>query len=75
MEIGKKYKIIGEYLHTLCPQLQPEGTIVQCVEDKGNGFFVVKLIDKSDRNLDENIGGWMIDSKKIFFEDSKINTK
>jgi len=76
MEIGKTYKILGES-SSHRPDIEPNGCIVKCVEDKGNDFFVVKLIDrcgkkiynfKSD-SIDEKISGWLINIKNIKYKE------
>lgn len=76
MEIGKTYRILGESL-SYRPDLQPHGTVVKCVEDKGNNFFIVKLIDRCKKKIynfkgdaiDEEIGGWLINIKSLEYEE------
>lgn len=63
MEIGKYYKVLGT--NNFHPELQPEGTIVKCVEDKGNNFYIVKLIYGCGKKLNKDIGGWIINEKNI----------
>lgn len=63
MEIGKKYKILGTS-QSHRPDLQPEGTIIECVEDKDNGFYVIRLIDNCGKEIEEGIWGWLTEEKK-----------
>lgn len=39
MKIGEKYQTGLSESHR--PDLQPNGKVVRCVEDKGNGYLVV----------------------------------
>ena len=41
------------------PDLQPNGQIVRCIEDKGNGYLVVT----TDKQIEPNI--WLINEKDI----------
>lgn len=78
MEIGKIYKILGES-SSHRPDLDPQGTIVKCIEDKGNNFFVVKLVDRYGKEIynfkcdaiEEEISGWLVDINKIDYEEIK----
>ena len=46
-KIGKNYQTpLSEFK----PELQPNGRIVECIEDKGNGFLVVKCGDETEPN-------------------------
>lgn len=63
MEIGKYYKVIGEC--DFYPELQPEGTIVKCIEDKGNNFFIVQLIDNCGKKIDD-VWGWLTKDNNKF---------
>lgn len=56
MKIGKKYITP---LAQFRPELQPNGRIVECIEDKGNGFLVVKSDDNTIPNT------WLIDEKNL----------
>ena len=60
MKIGEKFKMPDhrDYDH-FHQELKPDGTIVECVEDKGNGFYVIKLIDKCGKKIDKEIWGWL----------------
>lgn len=49
--MGKKYYTpLAEFR----PELQPNGRIVECIEDNGNGFIIVKC----DCEIEPNI--WLI---------------
>ena len=41
------------------PDLQPNGTIVRCIEDKGNGYLVVT----TDGEIEPNT--WLVNEKNI----------
>jgi hypothetical protein len=41
------------------PDLQPNGQIVRCIEDKGNGYLVVT----TDKQIEPNT--WLINEKDI----------
>lgn len=57
MKIGKKYQTgLSESYR---PDLQPNGKVVRCIEDKGNGYLVVK----TDGNVEPNI--WLIHEKDL----------
>ena len=51
MKIGKNYQTGLSESHR--PDLQPNGKVVKCIEDKGNGYLVV-----TDENIEPNI--WLI---------------
>lgn len=48
MKIGKKYQTGLSEGHR--PDLQPNGKVVRCVEDKGNGYLVVTSEDEKQPN-------------------------
>jgi len=50
-EIGELYKIT--------PNGSNEVRIVKCTEDKGNGFYVMMLIENDENEKD--LGGWLVD--------------
>jgi len=72
MRVGKTYKILGESLGHR-PELQPEGKIVECVEDKGNDFFIVKLVDKCGKENDETVKSWVVNIKNIKYVHHLVN--
>ncbi len=57
MKIGKNYKTSLSESHR--PDLQPNGRVVSCIADRGNGYLVVKL----DGNVKPNI--WLIHEKDL----------
>ncbi len=57
MKIGKNYQTGLSESHR--PKLQPNGKVVRCVEDKGNGYLVVK----TDENVEPNI--WLVHKKHL----------
>ncbi len=57
MKIGKKYQTGLSESHR--PDLQPNGKVVTFVEDKGNGYLVVK----TDENVEPNI--WLVHEKHL----------
>jgi len=57
MELNKCYEVLRHNYYY--PELQPEGTIVKCVEDKGNGFYIIQLINNCDKKIEEGIWGWL----------------
>lgn len=61
MIVGRKYKITG-YSESHRPELTPNGRIVTCIEDQGEGFYVVE----SDEDIEPNV--WLIDSN-IYYEE------
>ena len=55
-KIGKRYQTpLAEFR----PELQPNGRIVECIEDKGNGFLIVKCDDETEPNI------WLIEEKYL----------
>tara|TARA_R110000787_G_C13390778_1_gene442631 strand:+ start:505 stop:696 length:192 start_codon:yes stop_codon:yes gene_type:complete len=52
MKIGKKYKTRLSESHR--PDLQPNGKVVRCVGDKGNGYLVVT----TDEGIEPNT--WIV---------------
>jgi len=56
MKIGKKYKTGLSESHR--PDLQPNGKVVRCVEDKGNGYLVVTSEDKEPNT-------WLVNEKHL----------
>ncbi|MDD4157440.1 MAG: hypothetical protein PHY08_12815 [Candidatus Cloacimonetes bacterium] len=54
MKVGKKY-FINKKINGLRPDLQANG-IVKCIEDKGDGFYIVKSNSKIEPNI------WIIDT-------------
>jgi len=57
MKIGKDYQTGLSESHR--PDLQLNGKLVRCVEDKGNGYLVVK----TDENVEPNI--WLVHEKDL----------
>jgi hypothetical protein len=57
MKIGKNYQTGLSESHR--PDLQPNGKVVKCIEDKGNGYLVVK----TDENVEPNI--WLVNEKHL----------
>ncbi len=57
MKIGKYYQTRLSESHR--PDLEPNGKLVRCVEDKGNGYLVVK----TDENAEPNI--WLVHEKHL----------
>lgn len=58
MELNKYYEVLGHNYYYYS-KLQPEGTIVKCVEDKGNGFYLIQLINNCGKKIEEGIWGWL----------------
>ena len=56
MSKGKYYQTGLSESHR--PDLQPNGKVVKCIEDKGNGYLVV-----TDENIEPNI--WLIHEKHL----------
>lgn len=56
-KLDKKYYTGLSECHR--PDLQPNGTIVRCIEDKGNGY----LIATSDKQTQPNT--WLINEKDL----------
>lgn len=54
--VGKKYKTS---LANFRPELQPNGRIVECIEDMKNGFLVVKSNDNTYPNM------WLTEEKDL----------
>lgn len=46
--LGKKYQTGLSESHR--PDLQPNGKVVRCVEDKGNGYLIVTSEDEKEPN-------------------------
>jgi hypothetical protein len=57
MKIGKMYKTCLATGHR--PDLEPNGKIVRCIKDEGNGYLVVT----SDEETEPNI--WLISEKYL----------
>lgn len=57
MKIGKKYKTCLATGHR--PDLEPNGKIVRCIEDKGAGYLVVTSDEKTEPNI------WLINEKNM----------
>jgi hypothetical protein len=55
-KIGKSYQTS---LSEFRPELQPNGRIVKCIDDKGNGFLIVKTDDETEPNT------WMVSEKHL----------
>jgi hypothetical protein len=57
MKIGKNYQTgLSESYR---PDLQSNGKVVKCIEDKGNGYLVVK----TNENVEPNI--WLVHQKHL----------
>jgi len=63
MEIGKIYKVLGE--NDFHPELQPEGTVVQCVGENSSGYFIVELVDNCGKKID--VEKWIVKDDKDKF--------
>jgi len=37
--------------------------IVKCTEDKGNGCYIMMLIDRNEDDINDDLGGWLVDIK------------
>lgn len=66
MEVGKKY-FINKKIDGLRPDLQANG-IVECTEDKGDGFYIVKSNSKIEPNI------WIIDTNNSGTLDKSSST-
>jgi hypothetical protein len=57
-KIGKKF-ITPLAWDSISPELQPNGKIVECIEDKGNGYLVITTGEKiwvtNEKNLKQII--------------------
>ena len=64
LEINKTYKVTDSrsYNPPWWCKNQPDGTIVRCVEDHGNGFYTCMLVDRCGRT-DIDAGGWVFMSR------------
>ena len=56
-KLDKKYYTVLSESHR--PDLQPNGQIVRCVEDKGNGYLIVT----TDKQIEPNT--WLINEKDL----------
>jgi hypothetical protein len=66
MKLGETYKILSS--GCCYSELDPRGTIVKCVEDKGNGLFIVELIDNCGKKIEKGLWGWLVNIKTTYFE-------
>lgn len=57
MKIGKKYQTSLSESHR--QDLQPNGRVVRCIEDKGNGYLVISSNDENEPNT------WLINEKHL----------
>jgi hypothetical protein len=57
MNKGKYYQTGLSESHR--PDLQPNGKVVRCIEDKGNGYLVVT----TDKQIEPNT--WLINKKDL----------
>lgn len=57
MKIGKIFQTRLSESHR--PDLQPNGKVVKCIEDKGNGYLLVT----SDDIIEPNI--WLVNEKYL----------
>ena len=68
MIVGKKYKIKDSECFDRY-NLEPYGTIVKCVEDQGNNWYAVTLINACGRQIREGISGWLINTTTTYYDE------
>lgn len=58
MNVGDTYIIDTDMNSSLWSNLKPDGLECEVIEDKGNGFFIIKNVS----NIKKDCDYWLIDS-------------
>lgn len=75
LKLNNYYRVVYSRLEEHCSNISPQGTIVRCSEDRGDGFYIIKLEDNCGKKISKKCTGWLTHLTHSGDKFEKLNIK